>query len=177
MKALSDPEVREKCLEWDLSEQVALSYADSLRRHIDEVQKAGYDLGVPDEQLEVHDLSKWSDEEFPAYAMNFHGGGAPDPFSLAWLHHIHHNPHHWQFFLFPDRYTPEGSTVENGCVYMPEQYALEMIADWIGASIVYSGTADMSKWLSKNWSRIRLHSKTQSYILHKFFALGIEKPQ
>lgn len=140
------------------------AYKESLESHILYVQQAGRRLGVDEHQLEAHDRSKYSMEEFPFYAMHFHGPGDADGFARAWLHHMNHNPHHWQHWIFPDGFTPKGSTVENGVVRMPDRYALEMIADWYGASKTYTGSWDMSEWLQKNMPRIRLHSETALYV-------------
>lgn len=149
---------------YDLDKTVAEAYAESLRQHIAYVQEAGRKLGIEEQQLAVHDASKWTAAEFPGYAQHFQGGGAPNEFSRAWLHHIHHNPHHWQHWIFPDGFTPKESDVENGAVQMPARFALEMIADWMGASRAYTGSWDMIDWLWKNIPKIRLHSNTAEYV-------------
>lgn len=136
-------------------------YLDSLVDHIRYVREAGERLRVSPTQLKMHDQSKFSHAEFPFYAKHFQGGGDPDGFAGAWLHHLHNNPHHWQHWLFPDRFTPKGSkNVENGAVEMPYNYMLEMVADWMGASMAYTGSWDMTDWLYKNMPKITLHSKT-----------------
>ena len=45
----------------------------SVGKHIEYVKQAGYSIGVPLEQLAIHDNSKCSFEEFPHYARSFHG--------------------------------------------------------------------------------------------------------
>lgn len=157
---------------YGISESVAKEYIETLQAHIRCVVEAGRKLGVPRQQLAIHDDSKWSETEFPGYALHFKGGGAPDRFANAWLHHIHCNPHHWQHWIFSDGYTPNGSNVENGLVEMPSYYALEMIADWMGASMAYSGTDDMSDWLVNNIPRIRVHSRTAEYLRVELDHLG-----
>lgn len=157
---------------YGIDESVALAFMASLKDHIRFVQEAGRKLGVPEDQLQIHDNSKFSLAEFPGYARHFKGGGAPDAFALAWLHHIHHNPHHWQYWLFADGFTPRGSEVENGAVEMPIRYALEMIADWMGASMAYTGSFDMMDWLHKNMPKIRVHSKTAAYLRQELDMLG-----
>lgn len=154
-------------------EEVELAYAESLKKHIQYVQEAGRKIGVPDWLLESHDNSQWGFPEFVGYAMHFHGGGAPDVFAIAWLHHIHHNPHHWQHWIFPDNFTPKGSReVENGVLQMSEIYALEMVADWMGASYAYTGSWDMTDWLGKNIPKIRVHSRTAEYLRQVLDSLG-----
>ena len=118
--------------QYGISEESAAAYLDSLNRHIAAVRETGLKLGVPREQLDIHDQSKFSLEEFPYYARN----------------------------LFADRFTPKGSTVEDGAVRMPRNYLLEMVADWMGAGYAYTGSWDMTKWLTDNLPRIRLHSET-----------------
>lgn len=157
---------------YGVPEDVAVAYVDSLRAHIRYVQEAGLKLGLYEEELASHDESKWSLSEFPGYALHFHGGGAPDRFAKAWLHHIHHNPHHWQHWIFPDGFAPKGSKVENGCVVMPMHYALEMVADWMGASMAYTGSWDMTNWLRENIPRIRVHSETAAYLRQVLGSIG-----
>lgn len=151
---------------YDCDQAVAKAYLESLQAHIRHVQEAAHKLGlgVPEAQLAVHDQSKFSVEEFPGYARHFHGGGDPDGFARAWLHHLHHNCHHWQHWIFPDGFNPSGSSVENGVVRMPNHYALEMIADWHGASMAYTGSWDIIGWLHTNMPKIRVHSLTANYL-------------
>jgi hypothetical protein len=158
---------------------VAERFYESVTAHIRYVREAGRHLGVPESQLAIHDDSKFMAEEFPAYAINFHSGSSPVDgsaasanFVRAWLHHIHHNPHHWQHWIFPDGFSPRGSGVENGVVEMPRHYALEMIADWMGASMAYTGSWDMADWLHKNMPKIRVHSNTATYLRSQLDVLG-----
>jgi hypothetical protein len=157
---------------YGIDRAVANAYTNSLREHIACVQEAGQRIGVPVAQLEVHDLSKWSEAEFPGYAKHFKGGGAPDEFAKAWLHHIHLNSHHWEHWIFSDGFTPKGSTVENGVVQMPPLYILEMVADWMGASRAYTGSWDMADWLSNHIPKIKVHSKTAEILRGILDGLG-----
>lgn len=152
--------------------EVAQKYADSLSLHIYYVRVAGEKIGVDAALLQEHDESKWSIHEFPGYALHFFGGGNPAMFSRAWLHHLHHNPHHWQHWMFPDGLTPAGSDVVDGVLPMPKHYALEMIADWMGAGRAYQGHWDMSGWLVGNLGKVRLHPETKAYVIENLTALG-----
>lgn len=152
--------------------KVEKEFTKSLNQHISYVIEAGKKIGVHPKQLEIHDNSKWSDAEFHAYAKHFHGGGAPDLFASAWLHHIHYNPHHWQHWIFSDGYTPKNSSVENGIVQMSNIYALEMIADWMGASKAYTGSWDMKDWLWEHIPKISVHSKTAECLRRELDILG-----
>lgn len=146
---------------YGITPEIAESYLRSLCDHVMNVRTAGHMLGLNVWQSKEHDSTKFGLEEFPRYARNFHGDKAdPDGFARAWLHHIHHNEHHWQHWIFPDGYTPKGSIVENGVVEMIDMWVLEMVADWMGASKVYTGSWDMSDWLGVNLPKIRLHSES-----------------
>ena len=156
----------------DLSEKDARAYLASLGKHIRYVREAGAKLGVSERLLLKHDESKFTIVEFFGYAKHFHGDGDPEGFAEAWLHHIHHNEHHWQHWIFPDGYTPDGADVENGVIAMPQAYALEMVADWMGASKAYTDSWDMTDWLQKNMMRIRLHSRTAEFVRQVLSSLG-----
>lgn len=172
------------------NETFAAPYLNSLAEHIRYVRLAGVlllaqlDWGEGDDPkgeaavrlphlLGIHDQSKFSDEEFEAAAERFHGGDPnPDRYGRAWLHHVHANPHHWQHWIFPDGFVPRGTSVEAGVMEMPPEYALEMVADWMGSSMAYTGSWDMTKWLNGNMGRIRLHTKTAACVREILRATG-----
>lgn len=157
----------------DCEDKHLIDYRRSLESHIEGVKKYGSQLGLPVYQLESHDLSKFSEFEFPFYARNFFGDKKDqDGFAQAWLHHIHNNPHHWQYWIFPDNYTPKNTKVENGVIEMPQPFALEMIGDWMASSKQYTGSEDMGDWLKAHLPSIRLHSKTKIFVLEVLDSLG-----
>lgn len=91
-----------------------------------------------------HDLSKFSRTEFSSSAKYFQGNRSPIEaekedrgYSLAWLHHKGHNPHHWEYWTDFD-----STTGEIICNRIPYRYVVEMMCDWIGAGMVYS----QDKW-------------------------------
>jgi hypothetical protein len=141
-------------------------HMESVNRHIAYVQEACRLLGgLPEYQIRAHDVSKYTLAEFPHYTRQFQGPkNDPDGFAYAWMHHIHHNPHHWQHWIFPDGHTPKGSNVEAGVMQMPSNYVVEMVADWMGASKAYTGTWDMSDWLRENLPKIKIHSQTAALL-------------
>lgn len=47
---------------------------------------------------------------------------------------------------------------------MPEVYAREMVADWVGAGMAISGNPDPSEWYEKNKDKIVLHDKTRLFV-------------
>ena len=148
-------------------------YLYGLMAHVRYVQEAGKKLGVIEEQLLFHDQSKFSRVEFPAAVERFKAGDPnPNRYAAAWLNHVHQNAHHWQHWLFPDGFSPRGSSVEAGVMAMPEIYVREMVADWMGSSMAYTGSWDMTKWLVENMGRIRLHSRTAVMVRGLLIELG-----
>lgn len=159
--------------QYDIYAEELRDYLLTLFDHIIYVREAGKQLGVSEQQLREHDTSKFCLEELPYYVRQFKGDKAdPDGFARAWLHHIHWNEHHWQHWLFPDGFTPKGSQVEKGALAMPGEYALEMVADWMGASKAYTGSFDMMDWLHKNMPKIRVHSQTAAHLRGILDGLG-----
>lgn len=147
----------------------ALAFAKSLRTHVEHVREAGRQIGVPEAQLLIHDDSKWSAEEFPFYARQFFGDkGDPAGFAVAWLNHQNKNPHHWEFWI-------SRSGKDAGCLPMPRNYILEMVADWMGASMSYTGSWDMTEWLEKNLSKIKIHPETAAILKEILSDLGYSK--
>lgn len=150
----------------------AQAYHDALKAHVAYVQEAGRRLGL---DLEHHDRSKMSVAEFPYYARQYHGDKAdPDGYAAAWLHHIHANDHHWQWWAFPDGFTPRGSNVESGCLKMGKRALREMVADWQGASRAYTGAWDIEEWLIKNLSKIRLHTASWAALAKTLGEIGYD---
>lgn len=153
--------------------EVAENFINSLETHVMFVKEAGEMIGVPSNLLEAHDMSKWSEEEFPHYARHFYGDkGDPKGFTRAWLHHIHYNPHHWQYWRLSDDYSPPGADVDDGCIEMPERYVREMVADWMGASRAYTSSWDMSDWLRKNLCKVRVHRSTEKLLWNILIDIG-----
>jgi hypothetical protein len=167
-------EVRVRSLEkYGIDAGVAQKYAESLDRHIACIREAGAALGVSARQLREHDVSKWSQAEFPFYADWFYGSRAnPAGFERAFLHHIHQNPHHWQHWSFTSGFTGWSGGLEDGLIQMPDEYVLEMVADWQASSVAYSGHSDMSAWLSANLSKVKLHSKSRERLIKILRQLG-----
>lgn len=110
-------------------------------RHKWFVLLAGLKTQAPLWRLLIHDWSKFTPAEYFGYQRHFFSmkGSSPNitGFNRAWLHHIHHNPHHWEHWIIP----------EKRAVPMPERAVREMVADWMAAGRAYEG-----KWPEKhNW--------------------------
>lgn len=123
--------------------------------------------GIPILRLILHDLSKFGRSELPHYNRQFFGD-ADDPmgFATAWNHHENHNPHHWGYWI------PRTGRFAGQPLPMPRSYAREMVADWCGAGRAYTGSWDMTEWLKKNLSGMRLHPDTRAHVIDALAKIG-----
>lgn len=90
----------------------------------------------------VHDLSKYSFEEFFEGVRYFSGSYSPirnckieNGYSKAWLHHKGRNKHHYEYWY--DYEAPMNAPI------MPYKYFVEMVCDTMAAGMIYQG---------KNWT-------------------------
>ena len=107
-----------------------------------------------------HDLSKYSAEEYQAYDDYFYGKKNKETeraFNYAWLSHIHHNPHHWQYWVLKHDDEPEEA------LEMPEQYVIEMICDWWSFSFKTGNLYEIFDWYEKHKGMV-LHEKTRKLV-------------
>lgn len=124
-----------------------------------------------DNILNKHDESKKLNEEYSAYDAYFYGNNKSNKvvsdFNIAWLHHIHNNKHHWQYWiLFDDELNGNAyKTIE-----MPYDYIVEMICDWWSFSFKINNLYEIFNWYDKHKDTIILHQKsrkTVEYILRE----------
>ena len=92
--------------------------------------------GIPIQGL-THDLSKFSPTEFIEAIQYYKEGISPlkeskrvNGYSLAKLHHCHHNKHHYEYWQ--DEFDKGGKPL-----IMPFNYALELICDYLAAGRIY----------------------------------------
>ena len=144
-----------------------LKYAWLTCRHKWFVFQAGRRTGAPLWRLVIHDWTKFTLAEAPHYGRQFFGDKSdPDGFALAWLHHQHNNPHHWEYWIpVTGHNRGNGESSDLKPLEMPEWAVREMVADWMGASRAYEGKwPDRDwPWLHENWPKIapRIHRRTQ----------------
>ena len=114
--------------------------------------------------LRSHDKSKFSDDEFWDYAMRFfpinsvnpYSKKIQDEFNIAWLHHVHNNPHH------PAHWT----LVEDGEIKifdMPDIYIIEMLCDWMAMSKYFNSTT-LEYWQSESAQKLPMSDYTKSKV-------------
>lgn len=108
--------------------------------------------------LVEHDASKTKLDEYPAYDRYFYSSFPKDKtkkeFNLAWLKHIHRNPHHWQHWVIPSEEALE----------MPQNYALEMLCDWWSFSWINYEPGLIFAWWDRHKDSMILHPKTRDLV-------------
>ncbi len=158
-----------------------LKYLSYILRHKWFVLIAGLRIGAPFWRLIVHDWSKMLPCEWSPYAEWFYGkkksrewfdlqskygcaelapwgASVEDHFKEAWLHHLHFNPHHWQYWILRN---DDGST---STLPMPEKFIREMVADWMGAGRAITGQWEATTWYIKNETRMQLNNRTRQRV-------------
>ncbi|MBQ7534124.1 MAG: catalase [Stomatobaculum sp.] len=119
----------------------------------------------------LHDLSKYSPEEFRTGILYYQGVRSPNAaekrekgYSVAWLHHKGRNKHHYEYWIDVD---PARDFTFQG-VKMPLNYVLEMVCDRIAASKVYNGDRynDSIPWeyYQARTEADRLHPETRALL-------------
>ena len=118
-------------------------------------------------RLADHDNSKYDEEEYGAYDDYFYGKEGKDEddvsvidsaFDYAWLHHIHRNPHHWQYWVLIN--DDDGTKA----LEMPESAVYEMIADWWSFSWKENDLKIIFDWYEKHKGKMILHEKTRKLV-------------
>lgn len=108
----------------------------------------------------LHDMSKFSLTEFLAYAKRFHHEQetsseqvAQDEtaFQYAWLHHQHHNKHHWNYWVV--------NQVRQEAVPMPQKYLVEMVCDW--KAMARKGKISHTEHYRNHAQNLILHPETR----------------
>lgn len=147
-----------------------LRYAVYLARHKWFVLVAGLRTGAPLWRLIVHDWSKLTPAEWGGYVAAFFSGRprseTRDAFELAWNHHVHRNPHHWEHWQ---------SVSRGGALRMPDHFVREMVADWAGAGRGITGRWDVARWYEDHRSEMLLHERTRELaeeLLRRHFGLA-----
>jgi len=144
----------------------------------DIIKEEEYHYGKLENIINIHDESKYSpgggessyyylSQEFEPYAEYFYGTKTEEvekAFDLAWLHHQHVNPHHWQYWIL--REDEDGKKVLD----MPNIFIIEMICDHWSFSWSKDNLYEIFKWYDDNKKKIIFSDKTkQTYesILNK----------
>lgn len=111
-----------------------------------------------------HDTSKSTPDEYDAYDAYFYGNNKSyavvQAFNYAWLHHIHNNPHHWQFWILINDDPDEGMVIMD----MPYNYIIEMICDWWAFSWVSGNLSEIFNWYDQHKDYMKLSDQTRKTV-------------
>lgn len=118
-----------------------------------------------------HDTSKVDKEEYGPYDAYFYGGNRSskvcNEFDHAWLRHIHHNPHHWQYWILHCDDPEEGMKI----LEIPGSYILEMLADWWSFSWKDDDLYEIFDRWDEHADYILLHKRTRARVENTLNAL------
>lgn len=110
-----------------------------------------------------HDFSKSDPAEYKPYDDYFYGNksyAVVQEFNKAWLHHIHKNPHHWQYWILINDNPDEGEIILD----MPYNYILEMICDWWAFSWKSGNLHEIFNWYDQHKDYMKLSDKTRKTV-------------
>jgi hypothetical protein len=111
-----------------------------------------------------HDDSKYKSDEYFAYDAYFYGESKSDEvvhdFRIAWLKHIHRNPHHWQHWVLINDDPNEGEIILD----MPHHYIIEMICDWWAFSWAKGNLYEIFKWYNDHKKYMKLSDDTRTTV-------------
>lgn len=157
---------------------MSVQYDNYLEQHKGNVRK-GYEWirdNLPDLLIDIygvdyawqigvaHDASKSEPEEYSAYDRYFYGKNRSyqvvQDFNYAWLHHIHCNKHHWQYWILINDNPNEGEILMD----MPYNYILEMICDWWAFSWNSGNLYEIFNWYEKHKDYMKLSDKTSKTV-------------
>ena len=118
-----------------------------------------------EQQIRIgHDMSKFGNDEYQAYDAYFYGKEktpeVKENFNYAWLHHIHNNPHHWQYWILHNDEPGEGMVILD----MPHNYIIEMICDWWAFSWAKGNLFEIFSWYDKHKDYMKLSDKTRETV-------------
>ena len=119
-------------------------------------------LSITEKLVSEHDQSKYSELEFDSYRQRFNPTTAETPneewFRFGWLHHLHKNPHHWQYWVLI------GDTSNNPttALKMPVQYLIELLCDWSAMSLFQNN--DIIFWYNQHKQHIIMHEETRQML-------------
>ena len=141
---------------------VKYSWYNVLKPYMVENGYEQYIIDLAESHVNEHDLSKLEDVEFIPYCNHFypHGDEFYDDelaFDLAWLHHQHVNPHHWQHWVLV---RDSGDIVP---MDMPLDYICEMLCDWHSFSYKNPESTALS-WYNEHKDEFRFSDKTRELV-------------
>lgn len=108
----------------------------------------------------LHDIYKFHPVEFWPYVKHFYDKSESNEFNIAWLHHIHNSPHHFEYWIMQGKINES----KTKCIEIPEKYIIELIADWKSAQRCKTGNNNVWEWYLQCKKQIHLHCRTKMRI-------------
>ena len=149
-------------------------YKKYLKNHISNVNVAfnyisnqvpsildGVDIVKLKNNILNHDLSKYEVEELDPYNDYFYGEKnekTKHGMDKAFLHHIHRNPHHWQYWILVHDDEP------TEYIEIPKEYLIEMICDWMSFSINKKDWTEFADFYENNKGNIKMNDKSRKFL-------------
>lgn len=135
------------------------------------VMKGCFQVGLYKQGL-LHDLSKYSWEEFRTGVNYYQGNRSPNAaekeekgYSSAWLHHKGRNKHHFEYWIDVSSAADHWQLVG---MKMPVNYLVEMVMDRIAASKIYQGknytNSSPYAYFSRNREYLTMHPETKEML-------------
>lgn len=114
----------------------------------------------------VHDLSKYSPQEFWESVKYYNGHHSPiaecrkaNGYSKAWLHHKGRNKHHIEYWF--DRENENQMSI-------PYKYAVECVCDKIAAAKCYHGKNYKEEMVLEHWQKVGSTTPTNQEMISFF---------
>lgn len=108
-----------------------------------------------------HDASKREPDEYRPYDAYFYGNNRSakvvEDFNIAWLMHIHRNPHHWQHWILHK----DDPNEKTECIRMPDVFIIEMVCDWWSFSWNKGNLFEIFTWYENRKNHIMLHDESR----------------
>ena len=146
-------------------------YRKYVETHIDNVKQsfdwissncpevfADCDMEYLSREIDEHDLSKYSEEEFYPYARYFYldknNPVYKKEFDKAWNHHQKTNKHHWEYWVMRE----DEKTIP---LDMPVEEIAHEICDWMSFGFKNGNLLDIGSYYQMNKDRMLMSPKTR----------------
>lgn len=122
--------------------------------------------------IENHDKSKYTKEEYDPYDAYFYENYDKSEktkklveyeYDVAWLTHIHRNPHHWQHWVLLRDDPVDGNTVVVRMI-IPQMYLVEMFCDWWSFSFLSDDLDQIFVWYCNHKDTIIMNKKSEEFM-------------
>lgn len=119
---------------------------------------ADCDMEYLSREIDEHDLSKYSEEEFYPYARYFYldknNPVYKKEFDKAWNHHQKTNKHHWEYWLMRE----DNKTIP---LDMPAEEIAHEICDWMSFGFKNGDLLNIGSYYQMNKGRMLMSPKTR----------------